>query len=176
MTSIFLTHLGRYNEGTKKHGEWIDVTGDETHSELIQKLAKKLNLSEDEFDGDDFEYAIHDYEGFESLELSEHESLCDVIDYANFINENSDADVILALKEEQGFDTIEEAVEFHENNYRGEFNDMEDMVYQDIEEGLWGEIPERLMPYLDTEKMARDTSYDYVEVILNGKTHIWFNH
>jgi len=49
----------------------------------------------------------------------------------------------------------------------------EDLAWQFIEEGLFGDIPDHLVNYLDIEKMARDLSYDYNEISVGNNSIIY---
>ena len=49
----------------------------------------------------------------------------------------------------------------------------EDLAWQFIEDGLFGDIPEHLENYLDIEKMARDLSFDYNEISVGNNSIIY---
>ena len=49
----------------------------------------------------------------------------------------------------------------------------EDLAWEFIENGLFGDIPEHLKNYLDIEKMARDLSYDYNEISVGNNSIIY---
>ncbi|AQQ04125.1 antirestriction protein ArdA [Roseibium algicola] len=50
---------------------------------------------------------------------------------------------------------------------------MRELAEQFVEEGLFGEIPERLQYYLDYDAIARDLSVDYTETVIAGETLIY---
>ena len=98
------------------------------------------------------EHAIHDYEGFHGLKIGEHESIDRVAELAELIDEHGPAFAAYA-----GYVGIEHATaEDFQDAYNGEWKDEEDFADHTIDEGLWGEIPEHLANYIDTEKMVRD--------------------
>lgn len=45
---------------------------------------------------------------------------------------------------------------------------MKELAEQFVDEGLFGDIPERLQYYLDYDAIARDLSLDYTETIIAG--------
>lgn len=54
-----------------------------------------------------------------------------------------------------------------------ELNSLKELAYEFVEEGLFGDIPERLQGYLDYEAIARDLSMDYSEITFNGTNLIY---
>jgi len=65
---IYVACLASYNAGIL-HGEWIDATDADTIREAIQEMLKGSPTAGAE------EWAIHDYEGFGSIRLSEWEDV-----------------------------------------------------------------------------------------------------
>ncbi len=49
-----------------------------------------------------------------------------------------------------------------------EVESLKDLAAQFVEEGLFGEIPEHLRPYLDMDAIARDLAADYAETEIDG--------
>jgi antirestriction protein len=54
-----------------------------------------------------------------------------------------------------------------------EMDSLRDLAQHFVEEGLFGDIPERLQYYIDYDAIARDLSADYSEVRIAGKTLIY---
>lgn len=54
-----------------------------------------------------------------------------------------------------------------------ECNSLKELAEQFIEEGLYGEIPENIRYYLDTDLMARDLGMDYSEIEIGGTHYIY---
>lgn len=50
---------------------------------------------------------------------------------------------------------------------------MRELAENFVDEGLFGEIPENLEPYLDYDAIARDLSFDYSETKIAGKSWIY---
>ncbi len=73
---IYAASLADYNNGTL-HGRWINANQSPTN--LMAEIARMLSTSEI---SSAEEWAIHDYEGFDTFRLSEHESITTVADLA----------------------------------------------------------------------------------------------
>ncbi len=50
---------------------------------------------------------------------------------------------------------------------------MQELAQQFVEEGLFGEIPEKIQHYLDYDAIARDLSMDYSEITIAGTHYIY---
>lgn len=48
-----------------------------------------------------------------------------------------------------------------------------DLAYQFVDEGLFGDIPERLSYYLDYDAIARDLGTDYTEITIAGANYVY---
>ncbi|MCB9719695.1 MAG: antirestriction protein ArdA [Candidatus Omnitrophica bacterium] len=141
---IYVACLAAYNNG-RLHGAWIEASQDaENIHEDIQKMLKN---SPEPFAE---EWAIHDYEGFEGLQISEYESIEDVARYAQLIEDHGEAYVAYA-----GYIGTEYATEEgFEEAYQGEWDSEEAFAENLADETM--EIPEHLQYYIDYEKFARD--------------------
>ena len=49
-----------------------------------------------------------------------------------------------------------------------ELDSLSDLATQFVDEGLFGDIPDRIAPYLDMEAIASDLSYDYAQTTIAG--------
>jgi len=54
-----------------------------------------------------------------------------------------------------------------------EMDSMRDLAEQFIEEGLFGDIPENILYYLDLDAIARNLGMDYSETTIAGKNYIF---
>ncbi len=54
-----------------------------------------------------------------------------------------------------------------------ELDSMRELAKQFVEEGLFGEIPEKIQHYLDYDAIARDLSMDYSEITIAGTHYIY---
>lgn len=140
---IYVACLAAYNSGYL-HGQWIEVGDKETVFEEIKAMLAKSPIPNAE------EWAIHDYEGFYGLRLSEYESIEAVVELAEMIKEHGEAWASYA-----GYVGIEYATkENFEEAYQGEWDSEEDFAENLAHETM--EIPKHLEFYIDYEKFARD--------------------
>ena len=142
---IYVADLAAYNCGVL-HGRWIDATqgADGIREEIKEMLAQtplKHEIAE--------EFAIHDQNGFGSLELHEYESIETVAEYAEFIEEHGKLGSMLLVE----FD-IEEATAMMRDRYLGEYGSVEDYAIQLLDDCY--EIPKYLEGYIDYQGYARD--------------------
>jgi antirestriction protein len=170
-TRIYVASLADYNEG-RLHGEWIDA--DQTAVELEQ--AVKDMLSRSPLPGAE-EWAIHDYEGFGPLRLSEYESLDYVASVAAGIAEHGPA--FAGWADNVGSDR--DALDAFEDVYYGAWDSIEQYAEDMLEDlgyadGIYRHIPEHMRPYviIDVIGFARDLeSGGDITVIDNPDGGIW---
>ena len=165
---IYVADLSSYNNG-KLHGVWIDATGD---IEDIQKAVNAMLAASPE--GFAEEYAIHDYEGFGSVSISEYEGLESANEKAFFIEEHSElgAEVL-----SHWCGNIEDAQKALENSYNGEYESVADYAQQLTEDT--SEIPKHLEFYIDYEKMGRDMEMSgdiYTIETAHDEVHVFWSH
>lgn len=142
---IYVASLADYNAG-RLHGRWIDADqpAEDIYDEVQEMLAEsKEPIAE--------EWAIHDYDGFGPLNLSEYESFEKVSDYATAISEHGEA--FAAWVEQQGNDSVED---FQEAYIGTGWNSLEDYAAELIEEIYDTKSMGNLAYYIDYEKFARD--------------------
>lgn len=143
--SIYVACLAAYNSGYL-HGAWIDATQKEDALRAeIAAMLERSPVTEAE------EYAIHDFEGFESLRIFEYEGIASVVRKAAFITEHGALGA--AVAEHFGGD-IDEAEEALADRYHGEFNSLADYMQELTEDTV--RIPENLRHYIDWQAMAHD--------------------
>lgn len=162
MLRIYLTNLGKYNEG-ELVGKWVDlptVNGFDEHLKEIgiNEVYEEWFITDYETDIDGLK--IGEYDNIEELdELAE--TLEDLQDY--------DREVIEALISE-GYD-LEDALEKKDDcMVYYNCNDMTDVAEQYAEEvGLLDSIPENLRYYFDFEAYGRDMGFEgYFVFTSNG--------
>lgn len=168
---IFLTNLGRYNEGILM-GEWVKLPIDEEELEAVTKRIGIRNGYE--------EYFITDYESsIANLEISEYTSVTEINELATRMDELNDWDyeklcavieaesptsvkaILALLAELDDFDLIPE---IEDESSLGEF-------YAECS-GIFTNLPDTIQRYFDYQAYGRDihlegngvfTSYGYVE-------------
>lgn len=176
---ILVRCLAAYNGGSL-HGAWIDC--DQDHEDIYAEIKEMLRASpetdqkcpeceyEGEPDEDDEcpecgmhmhvaeEWAIHDYEDFCGIEISEHEDIELVSELGLLISEMDDQRAS-AFAHWFGNDDhdIKRLKEDFEESYLGSYSYLEDWAEQYLEDtGSLGDMPEQLRYYFDYEKYARD--------------------
>jgi antirestriction protein len=140
---IYVADLAAYNNG-KLHGAWIDAMTDD----IQDQINDMLKLSPENFAE---EWAIHDYEGFGDVRLSEYQNIESVREIANFIYEYDEFGAALL---NYWNDNIDEAKKAAEDSYQGCYESLADYaktVTEDI-----AEIPSHIHYYIDYELLSRD--------------------
>ena len=151
MMNIYLTNLGKYNEG-ELIGEWVELP---VSQEELQKVFERIGINE-EYE----EYFITDYE-CDFYEVGEYESLDTLNEIAERIKElgKEESEVVKALMSELGY-TLNEAIDkVNSGNYRiySDCDDMTDIAYQVVEEcGYLNNVPDNVARYFDYESFGRD--------------------
>lgn len=161
MLRIYLTNLGKYNEG-ELVGKWVDLPTVNGFDEHLEEIG--IN---DEYE----EWFITDYEtDIDGLTIGEYDNIEELDELAKTL-ENLQyyyIEVIEALISE-GY-SLEEALEKKDDCIiYYDCNDMTDVAEQYAEEvGLLDSIPENLKYYFDFEAYGRDMSYEGHFVFTNG--------
>ena len=163
---IYVACLAAYNSGVL-HGQWIDATRGEDG--IWNDIKAMLKASPEE---DAEEWAIHDYEGFEGVQISEYESFKDVAEYAEFIEEHGALGGLLI----DHCGDIEAAKTALKDHYRGVYESMSDFAEQLTDETTT--VPENLSFYIDYEKMGRDLEMNDVFTLetAHDEVHVFWSH
>jgi len=176
---IYIGCLTSYNCGFL-HGKWIEANKepDEIRAEIAEMLADPSNPCRKQYPQETYEeFAIHDYEGFGSICLSESHDIEEVSALANLIGENNSEIVSAAFDHVNSVDDIEE---FIEENYAGTFESLEDFAYDFLDScGDLNQLAENLRPYFDMKAYARDLEYggDIFSVDLgHQQVAVFWNH
>lgn len=160
---IYAACLSSYSNGIL-YGAWIDANQD---ADAIQDEINTM-LANSPMPGAE-EWAIHDFEDFGSIRLSEHEGVESVAEIASFIMEHGElgAELYTYFGED-----LETAKQYLEEAYCGEYDSEEDYA-EHIASEIY-EIPEHLEFYIDYERMARDLFInDYLSISVGGSVHVF---
>jgi antirestriction protein len=160
---IYVACLAAYNNGIL-HGSWIDAsTGAEHIHEEIKTMLAASPIPHAE------EWAIHDYEGFGGIRLSEYEDIEKVAELAAMIEEHGPA--YIAYAQYAGMEDASE--EDFQDKYAGEWDSEEDFAMSLADETM--NIPENIQPYFNYEKFAGDLFInDYYSVDTEDhKVHVF---
>lgn len=162
---IYVACLAAYNNG-HLHGAWIDADqdADEIRDEIVTMLARSPIKGAEE-------YAIHDYEGFEGVSISECAGIDSVARMGAFIEEHGALGA--GLLEQFGGD-IEQAETTLQDCYHGEFASLADYMEELTTESVT--IPETLRYYIDWDAMARDAEMGgdlFTIETAHGEVHVF---
>ena len=152
MMKIYLTNLGKYNEG-ELLGEWVTLPATE---EELKTVFERIGINE-EYE----EYFITDYEtDIDGLKIGEYDNLEELNELAETLENMREEELeVVGVMLEDGYE-FDEAIEKTENgDYRIYYDcdDMSDVAYQVIEEsGFLNNIPETVARYFDYEAYGRD--------------------
>ncbi len=164
---IYVACLAAYNNGFL-HGAWIDA--DQDADEIRDEIAAMLASSPVE---NAEEYAIHDYEGFEGVSISEYAGIDSVARMAAFIAEHGALGTGLL---EQFSGDMDQAESILEDCYHGQFASLGDYMEELITESVT--IPEALRYYVDWNAMARDAEISgdlFTIETARGEVHVFSN-
>ena len=160
MFRVFITNLGKYNEG-ELVGKWLDLPCEDIESELAS-----IGVSDEPDENGNYyeEYFITDFENDYNYKVGEYDSLDELNEIAEELENLDDYDrEVVNTFIENGSD-IEEALDgLRDGDYMvfSNCSDMTDVAYQYIEEtGLLNDIPEGLRNYFDYEAYGRDMSFE----------------
>ncbi len=161
----YVACLAAYNNGYL-HGAWIDADrdADEIRNEIAAMLARSpIEHAE--------EYAIHDYEGFESVEISEYAGIDTVARMGAFIVEHGTLGAGLLA---QFVGDMDQAKSTLEDCYHGQFASLADYMEELTTESVT--IPEVLRYYVDWQAMARDAEMSgdlFTIEATHGEVHVF---
>lgn len=150
-TRIYVASLSDYNAG-RLHGKWINANqdADAIQAEITSMLAESKESPAEE-------WAIHDYEGFGEIPLSEFESIERVSMLATLLDDH-EAEVLAVALDNCGKNAdAKEIEEWISGHYLGSYRTLEDWAEEYADgTGMLAEVPESLRYYFDFEKWARD--------------------
>lgn len=158
MMKIFLTNLGRYNEGALI-GKWVELPCDDLTAEL-----EEIGVA----DGTAYEeYVITDWEcDIQGLEISEYSNINALNEMAEKLEDVDNLELVSALMEEFGYD-LDEAIEraddvFYLQLDKDTYNDEENLAYTYIDSigSLECAVGSNIDIYFDYEAFGRDLQYD----------------
>jgi antirestriction protein len=145
---IYVACLAAYNNG-KLHGEWIDC--DRDSSDIWDEIKAMLAASPMP---DAEEWAIHDFENWEGIQIGECEDIEKLAELAQLLKEHGKP--FAHYYQDNGSDTTAEDFQEH---YMGQYEDEEDFVHQMWEQdGTIQKLQEINIHtwYIDWAAIARD--------------------
>ena len=177
MFKIYLTNLGKYNEG-ELIGEWVDLP---TTDDELEEAKTRIGISDEPDENGNYyeEYFITDYENDYGYKVDEYESLDDLNEIAEQLEDldEEQRDAVHAYTECM-YDDIDKAVEAVTNgDYRVYYdcNDMADVAYEVVQEcGYLDQMPENLRNYFDYEAFGRDLDIEGTFTYYNGNYYEFY--
>ena len=157
---IYVACLAAYNNGYL-HGQWMDA--DREPWEIYEDIRAMLRASPEE---DAEEWAIHDFEGFEGVSISEYQGIESVAEIAAFIAEHGE----LGGKLLSYFGDLDDARDAISDHYAGEYESVADFARELTEQTT--QIPQNLEFYIDYEAMGRDLEINDVLTVETGFEHV----
>lgn len=151
---IYIAHLGAYVAGTLK-GDWISPSSDE--DELWDQIRGAVGVTK----GEDFEWAVHDYDGFP--DLGEYPGAEAIAKVAGMLEDHDEEIVTAALSEGGGTD---DAAKMLEDGYA--VYDSEEEYGQQLVDDLGQDNIKNIEWYIDIDMLARDLRHDDNIVYVNG--------
>ena len=153
---IYVASLADYNDG-ELHGSWINANQDtdDIYFEIDEILKSSAQPNAEE-------WAIHDYEGFGEIRISEFETIETVSTLGKGIGEHGL--VFSHFVQLVGTNNLEDLKRF-DDIYIGRWDSMEQYAQElldDLGFDLDQVVPEFIRPYIrvDIESFARDLKYD----------------
>jgi len=162
MLKIYLTNLGKYNEGYLI-GEWVTLPID---SDELEEVKQRIGINEhyEEWFITDFET---DVDGVEVGEYTNIDELNEMAEMLEELDEN-ELEIVAALMSE-GYG-INEAIDKKDDCYvYFDCYDMEDVARQYCDScGILDTMPENLQNYFDFAAFGRDMSFEGQFVFLSS--------
>ena len=161
MLKIYVTNLGKYNEGFLI-GKWLELPATE---EEIEKTLEEIGVSDEPDENGIYyeEYFITDYEtDMDGLKVSEYSNIDDLNELAETIDDldEDEKEIVNAIIGE-GY-SLEDAID-KKDDVMIYYNcsNMEQVAEDYAEQvGLLNDIPESLRYYFDFEAYGRDMSFE----------------
>ncbi len=163
--SIYLTNLGKYNEG-ELIGEWLTLPA--TDDEIAETL-ERIGINE-QYE----EYFISDYESDYDIELGEYDNIDELNELAEQIAEldDNELDIFAALMSSERYDPTNALDMIDDVIVYPDCNDMTDVAYEIVAEyDYLNEIPEHLQHYFDYEAFGRDLAIENNYIFYNGHAY-----
>ncbi|HWB53517.1 MAG TPA: antirestriction protein ArdA [Tepidisphaeraceae bacterium] len=167
-----MASLADYTAG-KLHGRWIDASQDVEG--IRADIAAMLKESTEPIAE---EWAIHDYEGFGCLRLSEYEDIEMVASVAQLIEEHGEVFAGL-VNHLGGLEYLDDARRTMEEGYCGEFDSVEDYARESVEDAyadVLEKLPDFIRYNIDWEAIGRDFELggDIFTIEIDYRVHVFY--
>lgn len=152
---IYVACLSAYTAG-RLHGEWIDATtgAEQMHADVAAMLARSPEPEAEE-------WAIHDTDGFDGVQIGEYESLDKVAAIAELLQGHPGA-VVATFLDDWGDRGADEMVSTFTDVYGGHWTSLDAFADEVlISDDVKNAIGHELYGYLDLERYARDSELNH---------------
>lgn len=177
MLKIYLTNLGKYNEG-QLIGEWVELPYTDGELEAVKE---RIGISDEPDENGNYyeEWFITDYEtDIHGLKVGEYDNLDELNELAeelDNLNIYQQQALKAFLEDGSKFDEALEAVQ--DGNYRiySDCDDMTDVAMEVVEEcGYLNGVSEQVARYFDYEAFGRDLDLEGKYYYIDGDmVEIW---
>ena len=169
---IYVACLAAYNNG-KLHGRWI--IANQSTDEIWSEISEMLKASPEPFAE---EWAVHDFEGFGEIALTEWPDIARVSKLAELIEDHGDGFTLWYANQDGGHIDTEELEEKFLEQWQGAHDskvDFADYLLESI--GQLSELPDWARNYFDFAAYARDLELggDYTFVPHHGQVYVYSN-
>lgn len=170
---IYVACLASYNNG-KLYGKWIDANQDV--DALQVEISALLKASPELFAE---EWAVHDYEGFGEIHLSEWPDLARVSALAGLLEEHGEAFSLWYCNQDSNNIDVDQLEDIFQEQNNGIFESKEAFADYILEStGMLDALPEWAKMYFNYEAYARDLelSGDYSFIRHASQIYVFSNH
>lgn len=162
MLKIYLTNLGKYNEGYLV-GKWVELPCDDLEAEM-----EAIGVGKAPYE----EYFITDYESDFGVSIGEYDNIYDLNEFAEELEamDEEEAETVKAFIETEG-GTLRNAIDevnkgnciFYQNT------DLDTLAVEDVES--W-DLPDIALRYFDWEAYKRDMELNGYTEVNNGVLYV----
>ncbi len=168
---IYVASLADYNAG-RLHGRWIEAN---QPIECIREQVTAMLRESRELVAE--EWAIHDYENFAGLRLSEFEDLQCVAEVARLMGEHGPVFAGL-VSHIGGASDFEEARRWMEEGYRGAFDSLAEYAEETVTDCFadhLNQLPDFIRYHIDFQGIGEDfeMSGDIFTISCGGRLHVF---
>jgi len=161
------------------HAQPYDLSANGFYFETLEEYASKANKNRNDYGDPVEEYEIQFIDGdYIDCDLAKAWGInqSNIGQYFDVCENWSDHDktVFIIAVGEGGYSFDPKTVspfDFDVDVYH--INNMKDLAENFVEEGMLGDIPSHLAPYIDYDAIARDLAVDYAEVVVAGESLIY---
>lgn len=161
---IYVADLAEYNAG-RLYGKWLNLDDYSDSEELKTAVYSVPKINPYSSGKERNEYAIHAYTLDYSYDpnFGEYPDLEAVFCYHELCNKHGEAFAVWfsCIKSSIHSDDYSEWENSFGDSFEGEFSSYNELAEHFVDEGLFGEIPDTIINYIDYEAIGRDLSFEY---------------